>query len=686
MPFLSIVLGFAFLIFIHELGHFLVARWCGIRCPQFAVGFGQAVLAWRKGMGVRVGTTEADYADRAFAELEKTRGPLDAQARAKTDIADLHKAADSLGLGQTEYRLNWIPLGGYVKMVGQEDMDPNSKSKDPAAFSNKSAKARAAVLVAGVVMNLITGLVFLVIAFTGGVEFPAATVGHVAHGSPAEKGGLQVGDQITGIDGKKVTDFFDLKMSVVLADGNTPLALEILRDGKPLTLPMTPQYNKAQGMQTLGMAPSFTLNLADPTKLKADEMKEWQAGTFGAVKSADAKIISLNGQPVADFAALHQALQQAGGRPCDIGVKTASGTQTIQCLPEMDRSLFATKKEGKDEIFSPLGLTPLTRIEAVNNNSPAATAGLRVDDIVLAVGNQEYPTNSEFQTLVTQAGNAGVAITVERDGKKLPPMQLAPRANGKLGFLGLGEKTIGVSLGHATNDSRFIVDGEVQPALKLNLPRGSRLISLAGEPVMNWNAIQRVLTAHQAKTSVAAVIAPNIGLAPLPEPHTLNLTPALRALLPHTAFHLPSDTPLLADKTIVRGTNPLDSARIGCIKTRDAVVQTYITIARLVQGKVGSENINGVVGIVAGGAKVAETGDVMRMLYLLGIISINLAVMNLLPIPVLDGGHLVFLVYEKITGKPLPEKVQTIAFIIGLTLLGSLMLYATWNDLVRLFG
>ncbi len=682
MPFLSIVLGFAFLIFIHELGHFLVARWCGIRCPQFAVGFGQAVLAWRKGMGVRVGTTEADYADRAFAELEKTRGALDADARAKVDIADLHNAADSLGLGQTEYRLNWIPLGGYVKMTGQEDMDPNAKSRDPAAFSNKSAKARAAVLVAGVVMNLVAGLVFLVIAFTGGVEFPSATVGRVEHGSPAEKAGLQVGDEITGLDGKKITDFFDLKMSVVLASGQTPLTLTVMRDGKEQTLRATPEYNKTQGMQTLGMAPAFTLDLEDPTKLKADEMKVWQAGTFGAVKGAHPKIDALNGKKVADFSALHRALQETAGRPCTIDVKTDGGVTTVPFLPEMDREIFASVKN--DKAFNPLGLAPLLRFDLVVDDSPAAAAGLRRNDIVLAVANREYPTLAEFQEAVKTAGDPGVALVVERDGKKLAPIQLTPKAMGKLGFLGLGKKTIGVLLGHATDDPRFVADGKALS--EPNLPRGSRLVSLAGEPVMNWNAVQRILAAHQADASVAAMIAPNIGIAPKPEPHTLALSPELRAILAHAAFGPPSDTPLTPAKTKVHGDNALDSARIGCVKTRDAVVQTYITIARLIQGKVGSENINGVVGIVAGGAKVAETGDVMRMLYLLGIISINLAVMNLLPIPVLDGGHLVFLAYEKITGKPLPEKAQTVAFIIGLALLGSLMLYATWNDLVRLLG
>src|SRR5690606_29198745 len=97
----------------------------------------------------------------------------------------LYEAADQMGLGETEYRLNWLPLGGYVKMLGQEDMDPGARSDDPRSFNAKPIWARAAVISAGVTMNLITGAIFFVIAFSAGVDFPPAVVGMIAPGSPA---------------------------------------------------------------------------------------------------------------------------------------------------------------------------------------------------------------------------------------------------------------------------------------------------------------------------------------------------------------------------------------------------------------------------------------------------------------------------------------------------------------------
>src|SRR5690606_28383641 len=96
--FLMLVLGFGLVIIVHELGHFLVAKVVGIRVDQFAVGFGPAVFSWRKGIGLRSGTTTPEY-ERRLAE-----------------------GTDPSALGETEYRLNWLPLGGYVKMLGQEDV------------------------------------------------------------------------------------------------------------------------------------------------------------------------------------------------------------------------------------------------------------------------------------------------------------------------------------------------------------------------------------------------------------------------------------------------------------------------------------------------------------------------------------------------------------------------------------
>src|SRR6187431_3317303 len=114
---LLLVFGFGFVIFWHELGHFLAAKWVGIRVEQFAVGFGQALLSWRKGMGWQLGSS-----GRKFDDLV---------ANGKGE-----------GLGETEYRLNWIPLGGYVKMLGQDDLKPNSEQNDPRAYNRKSIGAR----------------------------------------------------------------------------------------------------------------------------------------------------------------------------------------------------------------------------------------------------------------------------------------------------------------------------------------------------------------------------------------------------------------------------------------------------------------------------------------------------------------------------------------------------------------
>src|SRR5689334_20101257 len=115
-----LVLGFGFVIFWHELGHFLAAKWVGIKVEQFAVGFGQALLAWRKGIGLRVGTTQREYDRRLKEYVETQEAHLQLKDRPVWTAEQLNHAAAALGLGETEYRLNWIPLGGYVKMLGQD--------------------------------------------------------------------------------------------------------------------------------------------------------------------------------------------------------------------------------------------------------------------------------------------------------------------------------------------------------------------------------------------------------------------------------------------------------------------------------------------------------------------------------------------------------------------------------------
>ena len=289
LAFGGLVVGFGFIIFVHELGHFLVAKWVGIRCTQFAIGFGHAMVCWRKGIGLHRGTTEKEFERRVneyldgrlqgkFAEQSnqpdsesddagETPAGEDKKSKPKYSSQQVDEAATKLGLGETEYRLNWMPLGGYVKMLGQEDMDPAARSDDPRSYNNKSVGARMAVISAGVVMNLIFGLLFFIIAFMAGVAFPPNIVGRVTPNGPAHKVfaighdkdkeylGLRPGDKVIMIDDEPIEDFMDLQMAVGLSRGGTELKFTIVRKGQTLEYMIEPTEGPKQidGVQWVGI-------------------------------------------------------------------------------------------------------------------------------------------------------------------------------------------------------------------------------------------------------------------------------------------------------------------------------------------------------------------------------------------------------------------------------------------------
>jgi regulator of sigma E protease len=141
-----IVLGFGAIIFIHELGHFLAAKWAGIRVLAFSIGMGPVAASYRKGMGFRRGSTEPEYLRMGEAERAEA------------------------GVSPTEYRLSTLPLGGYVKMLGQEDANPGAVSDAPDSYQNCPVWKRMVVISAGVVMNLVTAAGLFIIVFMVGLK------------------------------------------------------------------------------------------------------------------------------------------------------------------------------------------------------------------------------------------------------------------------------------------------------------------------------------------------------------------------------------------------------------------------------------------------------------------------------------------------------------------------------------
>jgi len=134
----------------------------------------------------------------------------------------------------------------------------------------------------------------------------------------------------------------------------------------------------------------------------------------------------------------------------------------------------------------------------------------------------------------------------------------------------------------------------------------------------------------------------------------------------------------------VQTSNPLVAMNLGLDKTRQLMIQTYVIIGRLFHGTVKVEHLRGPVGIVDEGTRIAKQGFTY-LLFFLGVISINLVVINFLPLPIVDGGLMVFLIIEKIKGSPVSPRVLGMANIVGLVLIASLALVLTYHDIARLF-
>ncbi len=236
------VFGFGFVIFWHELGHFLAAKWVGIRVEQFAVGFGHAVFAWRKGIGFRLGNTQKEYRERAERLLMDKARLTGSQSLEKPEFTEeqISAAADELGLGETEYRLNWIPLGGYVKMLGQDDLKPDAVAEDPRAYNKKPIPARMLVISAGVIMNVILAAIGFMVLFRIGFKVPPAWVGNIAAESPAQQAGMRVGDHIVSFENRPQEDFTKITLNTALVEEGVPVKMVVDRPNSASADPNNP--------------------------------------------------------------------------------------------------------------------------------------------------------------------------------------------------------------------------------------------------------------------------------------------------------------------------------------------------------------------------------------------------------------------------------------------------------------
>ncbi len=673
-PLVGLLVGFGFLIFIHELGHHVVAKLVGIKVTQFAVGFGHSVVAWRKGIGLRKGSTEQEYQKR------------------------LDDGADPESMGETEYRLNWMPLGGYVKMLGQEDLNPDADSEDERSFTRKPVWARACVISAGVIMNLIFGVVFFVIAFMSGVEFPPALVGGVQPGSPAATSyasghegdetylGLRAGDRVTMIDGVKTTDFADVAVNAALAKGGQTIEMTIDRDGAsgPLLYNIAPKKDPKSGLLTLGIGRPVSLTVRTPGKGRSLPALIADAGV-----KPDMVATHVGKRPIQRYDQLEQAIIAAAGEPVEVRFSDAAGSKPSVRITVAAKPILTSETNAPPNL---LGLVPATQIQGVSPKSPAQAGGVEAGDVLAKIGDTPWPTVDQVKDVVAASPNRAIPITVLRDGQKIDLAPITPGRNKRLGVM-LAEATSIPVVSQTTADS---------PMGTLNLNHGSRILSINGQAVSSYSEMQRLLAGlvdatpesdkgtESAQQPIEISVGYQLNLAETaPAVGSIAVDPNLIAgigwadPLASAAGGLPVFEMLLVPVTT---SSPLDATMMGLHKTRQFMLQTYVTLGRLVQGTVKPKHLRGPVGITDEGTRFAKQGYPYLMFFL-GLISVNLAVINFLPLPIVDGGLMVLLMIEKLKGSPVRAEIQAAITYVGLAVIGGIFLITLFYDVVRLvFG
>ncbi|MBC7783210.1 MAG: site-2 protease family protein [Burkholderiales bacterium] len=675
---LLVALAFGFVIFWHELGHFLAARWAGVRVEQFAVGMGHALFSYRRGIGFRFGNTREEFEKRTAAEFAKRQGELTGRDQPReATLREQYDIARDLGIGETEYRLSWIPLGGYVKPTGQDDLRPAKEvaADDPHAFGAKSVGKRMVIISAGVVMNVILAFALYVLLFVYGFNSSPTVIGLVQSGSPAQLGGLRVGDRIESINGEPQEDYTKITMNVALLRDDEPARFVVKRPGveQPVTLMIKPVKSAGTAnMPGIGVMGAFSLTGAD--KRGRGEL----ITAHDALLPIDAVITTINGMAVKadDYHVLDQALQTSAGQPVELVIRKTDGSVTTHSIMP---TLFLGGAFSGETDLSIAGLRPRVQINGIKKDSVAQKNGVRPGDVIQEIGIVETgevlapPSTAKFLEWVNSSGKADRAVRlVLTNGGAAREVTLKPTDKTERG------RGMGVTRDYETAATIVADVAPDSPAAKAGVRPGERIVSIGGENVATWFDIVQKLRA--SKSGDIKIVTDGVaGTREL----TMSIDAASAKMLAdvHYSHSLPL-APLIEPR---KTRDPLTLVEWSINETKYSIFQVYATLQRLFQGSVPVSNLSGPLGILSAGSSAADRG-LDWLIWFTALISANLAVVNFLPIPIVDGGLFIFLLAEKLTGRPPSPRVQAVAQIVGLVLLGSLFLFVTYHDVLRQWG
>lgn len=780
----KVVIGLGFVIFIHELGHFLAAKWCDVHVQTFSVGFGPALPGC------------------------------------------------SYQRGETTYKIGVLPLGGYVNMIG-EGLENDEDENYPRSFKNKSVGQRMLIISAGVIMNVLLGCVlFIVVYYYHGIMEKPAVVGRVDAAGALWHKGIRSGALISNLDGIPDPTFKTLQRKVILSPKGEELPFTFKLFGpngeviETKTVHLLPRLEANDQNPVVGVAPVRQLRLPPKPEKDLDVLpvvKESPAVAARAIPVSQEEIVLAATDPdkpdslkdiehnrkdgTFDYRELSRRVLALSGKPMVVRVvakgtddktqpiertvpldgfqwnDTIIGCTEVQDLRaynpfrvgELPRDPRHTKGDQRDpfvfhdrlrqlidlpmvvqvrrgdpnntslrepptngevvNLFVPpayhftFGMRmKMGKVAGIREGSSAAEARLEKGDELIKVvltddKGKELQTWAELdperlpfelsRAASRHSGKKKVILTVRREWERTSKdITCDPVAwdeswdNDIEGALGSGSPLAIPQLGVAYWVLSQIVEVQADsPAAKAGLKKGDTLKeyrlrkfsefskeltwtdwgsldSKRNDAVVydRWAMPFRNLQMVDYKEMQVRVLRPNEDMK-----ESLTLKAEVDPHWPLVSRGLN----LLDDYRLQKADTLGEALVLGGRETRDMIGIMYLQLRSLATGRVSAKQMGGPLAMGVQGFLIAQSGN-FELLLFLGIISINLAVVNFLPIPILDGGHMVFLIYEKLRGRPPAEKVKAAATYVGLAMIGFLMLFVFYQDIqnyvLKMFG
>jgi regulator of sigma E protease len=536
IPFI-ILLGL--LIFVHELGHFLVAKYFGVRVEVFSLGFGKKIFQYKR--------------------------------------------------GDTNYCISLIPLGGYVKMFGDEVGAQLPESEKKFSFLNKPVYQRIGIVIAGPLMNFFFAiLIFFVVALIG-EEVRGPVLGDIKPDTEAYQTGFRSGDRIIKVTGNEIKTWEDFQDHLTKGYGSS-VSVEVEREVGKVT-------------ETILVKPTLQPN---PNILSSQEY-------------------------IGDVPGLSPMSQQA--------------------------------------------------VIGVISNSFAQKSGLKTGDRILSINNIRVSHFRQLENLFLSQHGEKIVVEIERpipNSEKFEKLTVDFVKGSFSSLIGLGIESAELYLSRVSEDS---------PAQEAGLLPGDRIISVGSVTPQKWDDLLTSIKSYQGNGPLEFNINRNGELK------TLQIIPKMTSHMTaqgteekrYTIGIMPTIYIAAPVTTKIKSENLVQAAVRGYDKTIDVTVMTIMSFVKLIQNKISPKSIGGVISIGQAASETFKIG-LSHFLQMMAIISVNLFILNLLPIPILDGGHLLFYTIEAIRGAPLSMRKMEVAQQVGLVLLMSLMVFALFNDFSRLLG